>query len=298
MRQSARHNGFTTVELMVAGAVLAIVTVHVLATFSNQMATFNAQKRVADVQQDARLATEMILRDVRGAGFMVPRIAGIASGDGGAGAPDRLCTSDPSVISEASLDQALDRFDGAPLTATLGGAATTLNVSNLDIDGDTNPDFSVSRGVIISNGGVSHCARIISIAGTTIKFTPTTPVGFSVTALTGIAVPSIIYEITAGGIMRNTLLVSQQAEDLQLEFAVDNDGDGAIGGGEFPIHDLTGSDLSQIAAIQLSVLTRSDSEEVGFSGPGRQAIGNRAAGAPDSFRRRLVSVSAAPRNLQ
>jgi hypothetical protein len=114
----------------------------------------------------------------------------------------------------------------------------------------------------------------------------------------GEAVPAIFYEITAAGIWRNALLISQQAEDLQLEFAVDNDGDGSIGVGEFPIHDLTGSNLSRIAGVQLSVLTRSEAEEIGFSGPGRQALGNRTAGPPDSFRRRLVSVSVAPRNLQ
>jgi len=45
------------------------------------------------------------------------------------------------------------------------------------------------------------------------------------------------------------------------------------------------------------VLTRSDSEDADVAGPGRQALANRTAGAPDGFRRRLVSVTTTPRNM-
>ena len=229
---------------------------------------------------------------------MIPGIAAIATADGGVANPDRLCTSDSSVISDASLDAALDRFDGASLTATLGASATVVNLSGLDIDADSNPDFSVPRGIIVSNGVMSHCARITGIAGNAIPFIPATPAGFSATLGSAVAVPAIVYEVDNDGLFRNTLLVSQQVEDLQLEFAVDNDGDGTIGAGEFPIHDLTGSDLDEIGGVQLYLLTRSDTPDPNFSGPGRQSLANRDAGAPDSFRRRLVSVAVAPRNLQ
>ena len=296
-RTGRRRAGFTTIELMVAGTILLIVSVHVMSTFSNQMKSYNTQKRVGDVQQDARLAAEMVLRDIRTAGFMVPRIAGIATGDGGNGAADRLCTSDAGIFSDATLDAALDRFTGASPTADVGAGVATVGLSTLDIDSDTNNDFTVDRGLIISDGTRSHCARITGIAGTTASYTPATPAGFAVTAAAGTVVPAVVYEISAQGLERNTLLVSQQVEDLQFEFAVDNDGDGSIGVGEFPINDLTGSDLSEIGGVQLYVLTRSESADPDFSGPGRQALANRNAGAADSFRRRLVSVASAPRNL-
>lgn len=299
-RWSARRRAaaFTTIELMVASSIFLIVAVHVLATFSNQMKSYNTQKRVGDVQQDARLATEMVLRDIRTAGLMVPPLAGIASADGGTGAADRLCTSDASIFSDAILDAALDRFDGASPAADVGAGAGSVSLSTLDIDSDTNDDFAANRGIIISDGTRSHCARITGIAGTIVSFTPSTPAGFSVTATAGTVVPAVVYEINGQGLQRNTLLVSQQVEDFQFEFAVDNDGDGSIGVGEFPINDLTGSDLSEIAGVQVYVLTRSESPDPEFSGPGRQALANRNAGAADSFRRRLVSVTAAPRNLQ
>jgi Tfp pilus assembly protein PilW len=292
-----RGAGFTTLELMVAGSIFLIVAVHVLGTFSNQMKSYNTQKRVGDVQQDARLAAEMILRDIRTAGFMLPTVAGMASADGGNGAADRLCTSDAGFFSDITLDAAMDRFDGASPTADVGAGAGSVALSTLDLDSDTNNDFTVDRGLIISDGTRSHCARVTGIAGSTVSYTPATPGGFSVTAAAGTVVPAVVYEINGQGLERNTLLVSQQVEDLQFEFAVDNDGDGAIGVGEFPINDLTGSDLSEIGGVQLYVLTRSESPDPDFSGPGRQALANRTAGAADAFRRRLVSVTAAPRNL-
>jgi Tfp pilus assembly protein PilW len=269
------------VELMVASAILIIVAVHVLGTFSNQMKSYNTQKRVGDVQQDARLAAEMVLRDIRTAGFMVPTLAGISSGDGGNAAPDRLCTSDSGIFSDATLDAAMDRFDGASPTADVGAGVATVAVATLDIDSDTVNDFSVDRGLIISDGTRSHCARITGIAGLVLSYTPQTPGGFAVTAAAGTVVPAVVYEINGQGLERNTLLVSQQVEDFQFEFAVDNDGDGSIGVGEFPIDDLTGSDLNEIGGVQIYVLTRSESTDPDFTGPGRQALANRNAGAAD-----------------
>jgi len=50
------------------------------------------------VQEDARLVLDLIAFDARQAGFMVPRIAGVSSEDGGANGPDRLCVSDPTYF--------------------------------------------------------------------------------------------------------------------------------------------------------------------------------------------------------
>jgi len=304
MSRLSTKAGFTIIEMMIAIAVIGIVTSQVLAVFTSQHRTYIAQERVISIQEDARLVADMILMDVRMAGFMVPVASGIASIDGGTGAADVLCSSDGSVISASSLAEATARFDRARLTSDLGAGANTvaLAAADMDIDGDSNNDFAVNRGIIIAGGTNSHCARITAVTTSSITFTPGTPAGFSVATTNGRAVPASIYEVSGSGLRRNNLLISSQVEDLQIEFAVDANGNGLIEGSatpsEFPVHDLDGFDTGLIRGVQLSVLTRTLSNDQELAGPGRQAVANRAAsGTADGYRRRLATVIAAPRNL-
>jgi hypothetical protein len=111
-------------------------------------------------------------------------------------------------------------------------------------------------------------------------------------------VPAIFYARTSAGLIRNSLVVSRQVEDLQVEYAVDGDDDGQISGGEFPIHGLSGQNPGLMRGMRLSVLTRTIIEDPNITGSGRQAVANRSAsGTADAYRRRLVTVSVAPRNL-
>ena len=300
MARPSVRAGFTIIEMMISIAVVGIVTSQIMAVFTSQHRTFVAQERVVGIQEDARLAADMILMDVRMSGFMVPVVAGISSVDGGTSAADVLCSSDSSVISAASLAGATGRFDRAKLTSDLGASQSTVALApaDMDIDGDGNNDFAVNRGIIIAGGTKSYCARITAVTANSVSFTPGTPAGFSVTTTNGRAVPASIYEVSGSGLRRNALLISSQVEDIQVEFAVDSDGDGQIGVGEFPIHDLDGSDVSRIRGVQLSVLTRTLANDPQLAGPGRQAVANRtASGTADGYRRRLARVIAAPRNL-
>jgi hypothetical protein len=113
-----------------------------------------------------------------------------------------------------------------------------------------------------------------------------------------VAVPAVVYELTNSELRRNNVALSSQVEDIQVEFGVDANGDGQIGTGEFPLHSLAGNDPALVRTVRLSILTRTAREDAQFSGSGRGAVANRdAAGTDDAFQRRLVTVTAAPRNL-
>lgn len=291
--------GFTLLELMIALGLVAIVTTQVLGVFSSQQQQAFAQKRVVEVQEDVRLVVDMMLSDLRMAGFMVPRLAGVAGVDGGTGGPDIVCASDPSVISATILADASSRFSGASLATTLGDDSTQVSLveADMDIDGDGNDDFAAGAGLIVSDGTDNHCARILSIASGTVTFTPKTPAGFDAATPGARAVPAVVYEVTTQGVTRNSQLLAVGVEDIQVEFGVDANDDGQLAGGEFPIHGLNGSNAALVRTVRLSVITKT-SQEDDLSGPGLQAAANRnAAGAPDSFRRRRVTVTTAPRNL-
>jgi hypothetical protein len=98
------------------------------------------------------------------------------------------------------------------------------------------------------------------------------------------------------------MLLSTQVEDLQVEFGVDANNDGDIDtdpvAGEFPVHDLNSSNPSRVRTVRLSVMTRTRLENIKLPPAARQALANRnAATDTDRFGRRIISVTAAPRNL-
>ena len=172
---------------------------------------------------------------------------------------------------------------------------------SLDIDGSGDDDFAAGAGIVVSDGSDTHCARItaVNIAGAvaTISITPKTPGGFSVGTLAGRAVPAVVYQLTGTTLRRNSVLLSDQIENLQGEYAIDLDGDGTIGAGEFPVHDMTASDPSLIRGLRLTVIGRTPSEDPDFRSSGMPAIGNHNAGGADGFVRRRFSANATARNL-
>ncbi len=291
--------GYSLIELMVSLAIVAIISSQLLLAFSEQHRSYTEQEQVSRTQQDVRILTDVILADLRMAGFMVPREYAVASADGGTAAADVLCMSDPSVLVEAEYLDASDRFAAAGVSTNLGGGDSVLNLvaSEMDIDGDGNSDFAASGGILISDGSTSHCAQVTAISGTAVTFTPATASGASFSLLSTRAVPATIYAITGSTLTRNGLLLSTQMEDLQVEFGVDADADGKIEGAEFPIHDLAGSDRSRVRLARISLTSRTAREDVEFDGS-RAAAANRVAGAADHFKRRKAVADAVLRNAR
>jgi len=300
MSNRSGRTGFTLIELLVALLITSIVASQVLSMFVSQLQVFNSHRRTVDAQNGARLISDLVLQDVRMAGFMMPAITGVSSVDGGNANADTLCVSDPGVLNDAMVDQATGKYDGAGLALPIGSVASTvtLTAAEMDIDSDGDDDFVVGQGIIISEGTRTHCARITAIVGGLVDFTPATPGGFALVSTSWRAVPAIIYQHSANQLTRNGLLISDEVDDFQIEFAVDANNDGEIGSGEFPIHDLNSSVPSLVKGLQLSVMTRAAADDPNFVGGGRKAMGNRAgSGAQDNVRRRVISVNAALRNM-
>lgn len=64
--QTAR--GFTVVEILVAMVISLLLLAGILTLFSNSRATYESNDRLARIQENGRLALDVIARDVRGAG--------------------------------------------------------------------------------------------------------------------------------------------------------------------------------------------------------------------------------------
>ncbi len=131
MRYSARDTGgFTTLELVIALGILAVVVFQTLGVFSSQLQTYHAQDRVVAAQEDARLAADMMLSDVRMAGFMVATFAGISARDGGTGNADVLCVSDPDVLADARIADATERFGRAVFSAAVSSGDSSVSITS------------------------------------------------------------------------------------------------------------------------------------------------------------------------
>ena len=246
MTSRARNElGFTLIELLIATAVLGVVTSQVFMVLNTQKRVYISNERVLDVQDDSRTVLDLLTFDTRMAGFMVPKIAAISSVDGGGIAADSFCISDVSYFdfptggaASQSLDNASEPFDTAAVTSFAGNNA--LNAATLDIDGANGAnDFGVAgRGIILSDGARSHCARITGIVGNQIAFTPVLP-GAGWIALNTRVVPAVIYEhndmnalppALPLSLTRNGLTLATGVEDLQIEYWVDNSPAGILNG--------------------------------------------------------------------
>jgi prepilin-type N-terminal cleavage/methylation domain-containing protein len=300
-------SGYTLVELLVALAVLAILTAQLFVVFSSQKRAYVNNERVLDVQEDARLVMDLLTTETRMAGYMVPRRAGVSSRDGGNGAADALCVSDPSVLDEDDVRTEDDRYDRATVASITagGGAVTVSSIAQLDVDGaDAAVDFAEDAGIILADGAHSHCARITDVNAATseVEFTPAIPLYTTWTVGQIRATPAIVYEVSGGGLglTRNSLLLSGEVEDLQVEYGVDVNDDEILDMGdsaEWPLDDLDGVDSAEVRSVRLTVTTRTTQSDSEYTGPGRAAAANRTAGGTDSFRRRRFVASVLPRNL-
>ncbi len=63
------YRGLTLIELLVALAISAILTAALYRTFIGQHRTYTAQEQVVDMQQNARVAINHMMREIRMAGF-------------------------------------------------------------------------------------------------------------------------------------------------------------------------------------------------------------------------------------
>ena len=247
-----RRDGFTLVELMITSAILLLVMVYVTQAFTVQQKTYVVVDQVTEAQQNLRAVSDLIDRDVRLAGYMVPQQAAICGHDATTG-PDRLYLSSADAIRtlfalEGGNEDLRGNF-GAPVsgvtaTWTRSGATASIPLTRLWVDVLADgSDFSVGLGVILVNRRTPEanvaCGTITAIAGNTLTVdlgsTSIGPVGLNADV---VAVPAHVYSLTpaAGGapaqLFRDGMLIASDVEDLQVTYFFDLDDDLTVDAGE------------------------------------------------------------------
>ncbi len=133
-----KENGFTLVELMVALALTGIVTVAIYKTFTWQQRVYTVQDSVASMQQGLRAGMDILLKDLRMAGYspVTPGLAGItaASGNSMTFTIDR----DSNGISNGTIDPgetiSYSVNSSGNLTRTVSGSPAVVDVVMDNVD--------------------------------------------------------------------------------------------------------------------------------------------------------------------
>ena len=252
-----RNAGFSLIELMISAAIVIIVMVGITQAFTTQHQTYVVVYQVTEAQQNLRAVVDLIERDVRRAGFMVPPHAAVCGWDQATG-PDTLFVSNTDAILTVfdleDADEDLSGDLGAPVNGVTtnwgpGGGSfsfvltrTWADVADADGDSTTDVDFAVGEGVILvasrQQDGLAACGIIETISGTTLtaNFGSTTFRSTAAGENAGVvAVPAHVYRVFAGSpnqLRRDGPLLASDVEDFQLSYFFDLDDDRVLDGGE------------------------------------------------------------------
>jgi prepilin-type N-terminal cleavage/methylation domain-containing protein len=305
----ASRGGFSLIELMVAMAILAAVAVYMLETFTVNNRNYVVLDQTIEAQQNMRAIADMIERDVRHTGLMMPEASGICGIDS-TSAPDMLYVTDHEAIDPG--DDIIS-YDGGRITGgvTNVGTGTAILVLDsvimeppspsrpaYDTNGDGNPDsdFQKDAGVIIADRrnpdrGVA-CGRVLGVDAANDRIGVNIVSG-TLGTLSGtaelIAVPAIEYRIDSGILMRNGLPMARGVEDLQVAYLFDLNGDGAVASSEVrgaasgTAYTAKNQSVEDLRQVRINFVVRTRLEDPRFKA--------------DGFRRRVHTTTIMPRNL-
>lgn len=234
MRTSAGLRGFTLVELMVAIVVGGILLAAAYEFLVSQNRVYEVQGQSIDMQQNVRAALDFMNRELRNAGY------GVAVDFG----PDIFALTVNNDTADANIDNGTDSitfvanpYHGSVVASDASAGNTTLSV--FPAPGRT-LDFQATDVVDILSLEKKRLQNGLTISA--VAYTDATqPTWLTCGALTSNVVAGSIVTvqpITITYRVKNRVLERGQngvfqalidnVEDLQLVYAFDDDGDGAI----------------------------------------------------------------------
>jgi len=169
--------GFTLVELLVAMVLSFILVGAVYGTFTSQQKSYTVQDQVAEAQQNARMAMNILLRDMRMAGY---------------GMPDDGITISKGTYSNAihiSKNDNQQSFDSITLVGAFGAPSgylsQTLSAGSTEIflgSGAEAEHFDTADNKYIFIGGIDKF-QVTGVAGNKITLNGKTSVRFPTAVL-------------------------------------------------------------------------------------------------------------------
>lgn len=304
--RSAR-GGFSLVEVMAALAILGIAMTAAYAAFRFQHSSFTVQNHVAEAQQNLRAALEVLSRDIRLAGYGIPATVNLP--------PGLLPTGDNTIRNIRPLNRTtgadeiyiLYRYDmdaSLPQTTTSSGMADYTDVLDVaSVSGFAGGDlilitdevaadmFEVTQTPVAPtldhdvdgsinqyNSLAAHNPMGTYAVGDTVS--KARFVRYFIDNVTDPDHPTLMLDRMTGGAQP----LADDIEDMQFQYGLDTDGDFVV---DTVVNAPTAAQVPQVKQVRLFLSARTRMTQKGWR-DARPALGDRAAGTSDSYRRRVI----------
>ena len=117
-----KDSGFTLVELLIALVLSIVIVGAVYATFNSQQKSFSLTNQKMDMQQQGRAAINLLMRDLRMAGCLVPSSKAIRVVN------NNITAASTPASDELTVLYADQTFDGLSVQTTSGSPPTSITV--------------------------------------------------------------------------------------------------------------------------------------------------------------------------
>lgn len=324
------NKGFTLIEILVSLAILGIVLAGIYSVYTMQHKSYIVQEQVAEMQQNERIALQMITRDIRMAGLGLeacPEAGVVTFQDGGAAGPD--------TITLAYHSFSPDGRNGGNTQASTSTAAFTTTSASVDVYDTTNfaaGDLATITSAsnpchyalicitkVISSGGSKKLQHDIGDGGACasvniIENLPTGIVsGFSINdrvkRINSGDGGEISYAIDASLVLSRTVNGAAQPladniEDIQMAYGFDINGNGVVEEGKSPagewFDDPAGQDMARLREIRVTLVARTTKDDPEWKAGARPTVENHVPvpSAGDArYRRRVLQSTIRLRNM-
>ena len=311
-------NGFSLVELMIVLLMVALIGIFVGQTLAASERAHQSVDQTVESQQNLRAVLDMLERDLRHAGFMMPEAASVCGIDATTG-PDTLYLADSTIIDPQDdvAEYAAPTITGGSVSSGTGTLTlSSLVVENdplraaLDTDGNgtNDSDFREGGGVIIvsSNPALGPTCGVVNSVNPGSSSINVTLVG-GITSGTAPyrIVPANLYQISGGSLEWNGFTLAGNVEDFQVAWIFDPNGNSVIDAGEVygsqggTAYTRAGENAADIREVRVNLVSRTRLEAEDFPEGRPQIFENRNGGGfvSDGFRRRAVTSTIRLRNV-
>ena len=278
----SNKKGFTLVELLIAMAISGIVAGAIFTAFQSQQKSYLVQEQVAEMQQNLRAAMDIMVRDIR--------MAGYSQGAPGFGITDiypmdKDDNMDVTVTGNGAFKFTAD-FDN---NGTLSGGET-ISYSIYDAYGDNDND--IGRRIDAGSGSRHPIAENIEALGFAYAFDAD-----------GDGILDT-YDDVGGN--KQVLWAVDSVGDNKLDINLDTDRDGNITSADGPGlggNGLIGGtaipdvDPQDIRAVRIWMLARTEHGDNSFLNTKTYAVGNKVITPNNNLRMRLLETTVKCRNM-
>ncbi len=295
-----RQRGFSMIELLVAMLLGLFLLTALIEILLNGKESFTAASNLSRLQENGRIATSMIVTDLKRAGYMggnsdIPNIFGSA----GQAVPAITCaTGDTSwsrMVTQriAGLDDTNAGYACIPNASYLRGDVLTVRYASpwnsaAFVPNQLHLRSSLFEGKIFTGNDQALAANVVldQPQGVHDLVTRAYYVGNSGRSCNGQAVPSL-FRVRSGN---NGLPIVEEllpdVENFQVQYGV---------GGQYVDADVV-ADWSQVVTARFWLLIRSECAETTFPDTATYTLGNQVFTPNDNYRRQMYSSVVMLRN--